>query len=215
MAGKLDRRRTQAERRATTRAALLNAAERLIAERGYHRASLLDIARAAGYSKGAVFHHFQSKDDLLLALLADRLASQREAVARVANEPVEEAPRALIAQVPFDPTWNLLFLEFAMRATRDPRFRRQFRRRLASLRSESARTIQRLLETHEIEPALSPADLAAAVAAIANGLAIEGLTDPSTTPDPLFAKILDLLLAGLRATSGPPTTAHPVGGETR
>jgi hypothetical protein len=55
--------RTQAERRAATRAELLAAAEELFAERGFSEASLGEIAGLAGVSKGALYHHFLSKDD--------------------------------------------------------------------------------------------------------------------------------------------------------
>jgi AcrR family transcriptional regulator len=57
------------ERRTQTRAALLDAAERLWAERGIHGASLDDIAGTAGLTKGAVYSNFAGKTDLLLALL--------------------------------------------------------------------------------------------------------------------------------------------------
>jgi AcrR family transcriptional regulator len=57
------------ERREQTRAALLDAAERLWAERGIRGASLDDIAGTAGLTKGAVYSNFTGKTDLLLALL--------------------------------------------------------------------------------------------------------------------------------------------------
>src|SRR4030081_3736477 len=57
------------ERRAQTRTALLDAAERLWAERGIRGASLDDIANTAGLTKGAVYSNFTGKTDLLLALL--------------------------------------------------------------------------------------------------------------------------------------------------
>jgi AcrR family transcriptional regulator len=57
------------ERREQTRTALLDAAERMWAERGIRGASLTDIAAAAGMTKGAVYSNFTGKTDLLLALL--------------------------------------------------------------------------------------------------------------------------------------------------
>src|SRR3954451_4005791 len=57
------------ERRAQTRAALLDAAEHLWAERGIRGASLDEIAARAGLTKGAVYSNFASKSDLVLALL--------------------------------------------------------------------------------------------------------------------------------------------------
>jgi AcrR family transcriptional regulator len=64
-------RRTQPERRAATRAAILGAARDLFAERGYHGASLDTILDQAGSSKGAFYHHFADKAAVLEALLTE------------------------------------------------------------------------------------------------------------------------------------------------
>src|ERR1019366_10573898 len=58
----VDRRRQQ------TRDYLLSAAERVFAERGFHAASLDEVAAVAGFSKGAVYSNFKNKEDLFLAL---------------------------------------------------------------------------------------------------------------------------------------------------
>lgn len=60
---------TNAQTRERTRARLLDAASRLYLERGFGVTSLDDIAREAGVTKGAVYAHFASKEDLLVALL--------------------------------------------------------------------------------------------------------------------------------------------------
>ena len=51
-----------------TRALLLDAAEEVFAEKGFTSASLDDIARTAGYTKGAIYKHFTTKEDLFLAV---------------------------------------------------------------------------------------------------------------------------------------------------
>ena len=61
-------RRTQAERRATTRAALMAAGRRLFAERGYDNVSSEDIVAAAGVTRGALYHHFDGKRGLFAAV---------------------------------------------------------------------------------------------------------------------------------------------------
>lgn len=53
---------------------LLRAAEQVLAERGYHGARVEDVVRRAGASKGAFYHYFTSKEELLLELI-DRLGS--------------------------------------------------------------------------------------------------------------------------------------------
>ncbi|CQD14820.1 transcriptional regulator [Mycolicibacterium conceptionense] len=51
-----------------TRSVLLDAAEEVFAEKGFAPATLDDIARAAGYTKGAIYKHFATKEDLFLAV---------------------------------------------------------------------------------------------------------------------------------------------------
>jgi AcrR family transcriptional regulator len=61
-------RRSQAERRAATRAALIAAARELFAERGFAGAGREDIVERAGVTRGAMYHHFASKEDLFRAV---------------------------------------------------------------------------------------------------------------------------------------------------
>ena len=75
-------RRTQAERRATTRAALLAAARDLFTERGFAATGRDDIAERAGVTRGALYHHFDSKEAVFRAVV---LEIEDELVARVAK----------------------------------------------------------------------------------------------------------------------------------
>ena len=63
-----DQRRTQAERSATTTEQLISAARRLFAEKGFPATSIDDIVREAGVTRGAMYHHFASKEDLFEAV---------------------------------------------------------------------------------------------------------------------------------------------------
>jgi AcrR family transcriptional regulator len=60
--------RTQADRRAATRAALVTAARPLFAQRGYAAVGTEEIVRAAGVTRGALYHHFGGKEALFLAV---------------------------------------------------------------------------------------------------------------------------------------------------
>ena len=63
------RRPTQAERSARTRSALLESAARGLSRHGYGNLVLEDVAREAGYTRGALYHQFKDKEDLALAVL--------------------------------------------------------------------------------------------------------------------------------------------------
>jgi AcrR family transcriptional regulator len=86
--------RTQAERSESTRDALIEAARALFAERGYAAVGTEEIVRAAGVTRGALYHHFGGKRDLFEAVyerveseLAQRIAT--EALAADATSPLE------------------------------------------------------------------------------------------------------------------------------
>ena len=64
-------RRTQAERSATTRAALLAAARELFTEHGFAGAGREEIVERAGVTRGAMYHHFANKEDLFRAVLME------------------------------------------------------------------------------------------------------------------------------------------------
>lgn len=92
-------RRTQAERSGETRRRILDAALKLIGERGYAGLRTADVAEAAGVSKGAQTHHFPSKDELVVAVVEHlfvRASEQARRRARRAASP-DEAIRALLA----------------------------------------------------------------------------------------------------------------------
>ncbi|NJQ01367.1 TetR/AcrR family transcriptional regulator [Streptomyces zingiberis] len=80
---------------------LLAAATRLFAERGYDRTSVQDIVEAAGVTKGALYHYFGSKDDLLHEIYGRLLRLQQERLDAFADAdgPVAERLRAAAADV--------------------------------------------------------------------------------------------------------------------
>src|ERR1700752_5132014 len=85
-----DRRRTQ----------ILDAAARVLAERGYHRTTVRDIAREAGIADGTIYLYFSSKQELLLALIArlGRFAERRADFAEHADMDLRDFSRTYLAQ---------------------------------------------------------------------------------------------------------------------
>jgi AcrR family transcriptional regulator len=96
---------TQAERSESTRRALVTAARALFAERGYEMASVEDLSRAAGVTRGALYHHYESKQSLFRAvfeeeqhLLARRVATAARAEGSAWRR-LRAAIRAYLVQV--------------------------------------------------------------------------------------------------------------------
>ena len=73
-------RRTRSESKVRTRTDLIAAARSVFLARGFHPATLDEIAEQAGYTKGAVYSNFAGKDDLFLALLVEYYAPARRAL---------------------------------------------------------------------------------------------------------------------------------------
>jgi AcrR family transcriptional regulator len=88
------KRRTQVERSAATRAALIGAARRLFAERGYAAVGTPEVVAAAGVTRGALYHQFAGKADLFLAVY--------EAVEQELAERIGELVAAAGATDPLD-----------------------------------------------------------------------------------------------------------------
>lgn len=89
-------RRTQAERRAATRVALLNAARELFVKKGFAQTGTPEIVATAGVTRGALYHQFEGKKGLFHAV-ATREAEQISAAIRVATSGITGAQEALIA----------------------------------------------------------------------------------------------------------------------
>jgi AcrR family transcriptional regulator len=78
-------RRSQAERSQATRDALIGAARKLFAKRGYAEVGTEEIVRAAGLTRGALYHHFGGKRELLAAVYEQ---IERELAERIASAPL-------------------------------------------------------------------------------------------------------------------------------
>ena len=112
----------QAKTEATLRD-LLDAAEKIFARDGYARTQIETIAAEAGRTKGAVYAHFKSKEDLFLALFERKVRSQLATVQSWPEDmPFEDrirAGRKLFVSAWEDETWPILLLEFKLFALRN------------------------------------------------------------------------------------------------
>ncbi len=184
---------------------LLTAALRVFARRGYGQAGVDEIAAEAGYSKGALYWHFSGKEDLLLALLAERVDPPlREMVALLESAPPErdmsvEASREFARQLGSERDAVLLDREYWSLAIRDPELRARFIQRQTEHRGGLAGAL-RARARHLGTPDLMPAeDLARIVMSIIHGLSVEELIEPGSVCPELLGETLGLIYAGLGA----------------
>jgi AcrR family transcriptional regulator len=189
-------------RKAQTRERLLDAARRVFARRGYHRALLEEVAEEAGFSTGAVYSNFAGKEDLFLSLLEEFIEAQTaELAAAVAGGATvaaraEEGARMFTALLGREPELFLLFMEFWAQAVREPELRERFAARYEHIRTALASLIEQGARELGVELPLPAHELAIAIDALADGFALQKLADPDAIPDDMLGRLVALLFRG-------------------
>jgi AcrR family transcriptional regulator len=194
------------EQRALTRQRLLDAAEEVFGRRGFHGASLEDIAKQAGATTGAVYSNFASKEDLFLALFEERIATDVGDYSEIVTTgaTLDEQARGIadhwMAILRERPDYFPLLIEFWTYALREPKLRERLADRFAALREASARLLLEGAKRRGIEPSAEFGErFGLLINAIGNGLALEKLIDPDAVPDELYGEMLTLLFLALEA----------------
>jgi AcrR family transcriptional regulator len=177
-------RRAPTERRAATHDRLVEAATKVVARRGFHAATVDEIADEAGFSVGALYSNFDGKDDLFLAVFDGhvRWYEERLGEAEEAGDP-KRAFRDWMDALMADPDQFLVFIEFWAYAVRKPKLRRAFAGRLAELRAALGGALERRAATSGSELQLPPETLALVLLAVGRGLGLEKLADPDAVDD--------------------------------
>lgn len=188
----------QQARTAATRRKLLQAAELLFARDGFEATRLEDIAAEAGYTRGAFYANFQSKEDIFFALLEHWVAQRIEEVnALLRRHPgAAEQLRALrehYAQNARDRQLALLALEFKLFTLRHPKAAARFRARRQGLRSCGSELLQRLSKSLGRSLSVSSSAAATALGAFSHALLLEHLVDPKSLSDGEIRRLLEVV----------------------
>lgn len=196
---------TPERRRERTRQHLLDAGAAVFGQRGYHGASLDEVAATAGFTKGAVYSNFKNKDDLFVAVLEDQIATQISDIEALLGDHPQPDPSQLDAiQLLISPRrnplidWMALYLEFVLYALRNPAARsllQDFRRRT---REAVERLVQQSWVTLGADPELTAHAVATITLALFNGLDLERLVDPDAMPPTLTEDTLAFIVAAAR-----------------
>ena len=200
---------TPDRRRAMTRQHLLEAAAVVFARNGFHGSSLDEVAAAAGFTKGAVYSNFKSKEDLFVAVLDHRIGRQVGAFMDAlgdGNRPAEET-QPLIRDI-VDSTWDdegsALYLEFVVYAARNPEARRRSSRRCCTASTRSiAGIIRQEYERLGVEPEYPIDVLAIISSALFEGLGVTRLIDPSLVDRSTVDAVLGFLWNTIGRDAGP------------
>ena len=203
---------TRAQRRQQTRTRLLDAAGQVFARRGFHAATVDEVAEAAGYTKGAVYSNFANKDELFLALLDQRWATQLQQVeALYAIESSEELLAAMRGRTEQEfaaaRDFGVLQVEFWLYAMRNPAAQAELAKRYRQLRNRLAELITKRYARHRTSPPMPPEHLAALALATDAGLFLQYSAEPGALPWELHADaMIQLLDPPSRRSSEPAKT---------
>ena len=190
---------TRAEQSGRNRTLLLAAARKVFLKRGYHGASVEQIADEAGFSTGVVYSQFGGKAELFLALLEARIAERAAGNARAVEGLAGDQGIARLLEYAAstdraEPEWGLLVIEFRVHAARDPELGRRYadahQRTLAGMKRAVTDLYQRAGEP----PPLPPADLARLLVAVGAGARLEQAAEPGSSPMTQLAGLLARLI---------------------
>jgi AcrR family transcriptional regulator len=189
---------TRAESKERTRQRLLAEAQRLFRERGYAATSLEQIAEAAEVTKGAIYGHFASKEDLMLSALEADPAPDYSATLNDQSRPPRERlahfGRAVAADEPGDTEELAMYLEFFAALLRSPdalqRYSSGRERRLRELAGTDS------ADSGERTAGVTPVQAWAIGQAMLVGLQIEKRLAPGLVTPEVFERAFSLL-AGL------------------
>ncbi|MDB5426690.1 MAG: TetR family transcriptional regulator [Phenylobacterium sp.] len=183
------------DKRERTRAALLTAAWAVVDEKGFAAASLVEIARRAGMTRGAIYSNFPSRSDLLLAMVSTRGLSINRDFSRLGTlkEQLRWFAEGLIETLPNAPGTQRWHAEFMVHIAADPALREHIAGGFAGMFDEMAAQFR---AQHGENLAIDAHSLALAVQSLAMGFVYQCILSPDAVPARAVIEAFDALAAG-------------------
>ena len=199
------KRLTRHEQRERTRAALCDAAAKLFVERGFAGASVEAIAEQAGYTRGAFYANFATKEELFVELLQRRVYDTYRRMSADSADPGTRLPlralgeRLAAMQSHPDGAWLFrLWLEVLAHADRDERLRSLVSGFWSGTRQLGTASIaSAYADAGETAP-LAPDVLASAMIAMDIGLALQHYVDPDAVPLEVYPDVFETVFGPLQ-----------------
>jgi AcrR family transcriptional regulator len=199
---------TREQQRAATRERVLAAATSTFLAKGFHGTTIAAVAETAGFTSGAIYSNFASKEDLVLAVL-DRHAAERtrllaEALSAATDldDLLARVSRWFGSRIETDPEWPVLQVELALSTRHSPSLRRKLRDRHRATHAALARVLRQQSARFGVELPLDADTLASTVHGLGEGLTVQRLLDPSTRAAEVFHQSLTILLRRPGPASG-------------
>lgn len=189
-------------RRQATRDRVLEAASEVFAERGFHGASVEDICDRAGFTRGAFYSNFASKDDLVLELssrqaraLVERIRAAAGREGASAEDVVTDVFASLADDTARQDRWLVLTTEFTLHAIRDAGARTAWADQQRDIRQALIDVVDEAVGKRGITLPMPTEIFVRAAMALANGSMTQRLVEPgSLTPGELERTVLPVIL---------------------
>ena len=187
----------QSDRTRATRRKLLDAAKRIFAQDGFEAARLEDIAAGAGYTRGAFYANFKSKEDIFFALFEEWVRERIESftsAARPHTDPGEKlvSLRTHYAELATDRRLVLISMEFKLFALRHPEAHARLRSRHRRIRASFGELFSEIMSALGRAIPIEYPAASACLGAVSQGLLLEHLLDPKTLSDGDVRHVLGL-----------------------
>jgi AcrR family transcriptional regulator len=185
---------------------LFEAAARVFEEQGIGGASIEAIVAAAGFTRGAFYSNFKSKDELIIAMLEDHVAQsiRRNLDLLAKHDNLADFLAALrgMDRSQQDPLGRspLLHMEMTLFVARAEKRRPELAKRLRARRKMVADIVETTLKDNGKNAIRNPAWTAAIVLALEDGFRLHRLIDPETTPADSFLRAIDDLQRAMGMT---------------
>lgn len=202
-------RMSRKEKQERTRTKLMRSASKVFCRHGMEKASIDAVAEDAGYTKGAFYANFKSKEELFLAMLDDsfgeRIAEIERAFASTEESPPDQARHAAAdytRALRSDPEKQQLFLEFTSYALRDEGFRQELLTRFATMRTRLEGIYQRRADEYGLELDIPMDRVVRMVLAMVDGWLLWHLLEPDEVDDAMLEEMTGIFTTGIGVLGG-------------
>jgi AcrR family transcriptional regulator len=214
------KRLTREESRAQTRDRLLDAAYEIVVSNGIEEASIEDIAEAAGFSRGAFYSNFESKEVLLCALLERETEKGQEELRTLMSQaasPEELIQKARAYYVNLGANSQKCTFALAVRlySMRHPSVRSHVNEMFRKDQAKIVHQVQAVYSASGVEPPCSAEIITFGLMGVAQGLCLTQVMDPDAISKEFLPHILETLfdrISGLGATPAETPLAPPASG---
>lgn len=196
------KRLTREESKQQTRRELLKVASEMFAKQGFYSTSVDKIAEEAGYSKGAVYSNFGSKEDLFLSVFKENQKEDLLNFKSIAEEynSLDEFINMIENYHQYErkenEDWSILKLEFLLYAMRDESVSKKLAPILEESRTQITNILKKFYQTKNQKQSVSIDKLAFLLLSLDIGIGIQSYVDEESIPENIFADGLRLLLKG-------------------